>query len=240
MKPGDFNLEEAINTLKVASGEDALIEFLDQPTTSVKQDDEHNEFETPGSDDAPGLTVDLKESPDPAENEFAEVKSEAPVGSGKFKWSNKSGALTEIIDQLQEPLNDWLYTISVFTPQERADLKRIIRNQKDKRAGITDVPTAYEDALIDKASEMEEYQKELPFSPDEKKDLKEAFAELLKDADSQMGPGTAFSMTLLFIFLPRWLPILPAAIGKALQKFGLKDSQPEVKREVSWSEQSAA
>ncbi len=242
MKPGDFNLDEAINTLKGPSGKDALIEFLDIPTQQVKTDDGKSEFETPGSDKDSDLTIDLRETPDAEEtgSEFTEVKAEAPVGSGKFRWSNKSKALTEIIDQVQEPLNEWLYSVTVFSKQEQADLRRIIRMQKEKRSGITDVPTPYEDMLIDKAAEMQDYIKELPFSPDEKKDLSEAFAELLKDTDTQMSPGTAFFMTLLFIFLPRWMPILPSAMGKALEKFGLKDVDPDVKREVSWSEQNAA
>lgn len=248
---GDFNIDDTIKKLK-EPGKDELLDFLKTPTEMVMDpSSEESEFTIPDDAEsnnepaASSLTSDMKESPEEYDldgDEFAPTSMDpnaAGTGtSGKFKWSTKSKALTEIIDQIQEPVNDWLYSISVFSAQEHADLKRIIRMQKESRSGITDVLTDYEQILIDKASEMEDYRRELPFSPDERKDLTEAFAELLKDTDTNMSPGTMFFMTLLFIFIPRWLPILPPAVGKILTKYGLKTDTKDIKREVSWSEQN--
>lgn len=226
-EPADFTVDKELTGLE----NDPLIGYLHEKTDKIAE--KTSPITQPGETQPPA-------PPPPSGTEFTAAPPDEPKKPKKpSRLANRSKAIVEIFDQIQEPLHDELYKMAYFNRQERADLLRIRRVfMNHSKPGETAVGTEYENALLDKVEEWDKYVKTLPLDEDDKKDWADAWKEILQGSDDEMGPGKAFMVTTFLIFAPKWIPLfkkLPKHVGKL---FGIAPEEYLPERKFSFEDKT--
>lgn len=161
-------------------------------------DDSYSEFSEDGS--ASGSTK-VKKTEEPVED--------------KWNPSEVAELIVDTIDLLQEKGGEFLHFKTLFTPEQKDDLRQIliefgIKSDRpsvkanNRRTSLT----FYQKSLLKRYDEHNEYVSLAPFTEDESTRLKNAWRRYLKGKNVAISDGWALAVTMLSVMAPRIIPIV--------------------------------
>ena len=158
------------------------------------------------------------------ELEFENVPEENVSDKKKPESKNDIDGLPEVIvegfDLVQKVAFVAANKVSAFSTQERRDAKKAIRYYNMVEDGlISHKPTEYEKDLIERVNDLDEQEKNIGLTKDEKKNLSKYLGEWMRTKKMNTdNPASALWLYLSFILLVRIIPVLTNFMGRIMNK----------------------
>lgn len=143
---------------------------------------------------------------------FEFKNEEAGEGQTKSKINADymAGMFVTALSWVNELICPIAYENAAFTPEERASMKAMafkFRAEAKMRKKITDAPSPSDYEILCRFEEMETYKESVPFTEEEKENLKVPLREMFKNAGVVMSPFFAFILAVAIIAFSRSAPI---------------------------------
>jgi len=145
-------------------------------------------------------------------DETGDAKKEKPdAPADDWNPAEIADLIVDTLDFVQDKGGAFLHHKTLFTKQQREDLRNMIVDygiQSNKPTKSKKPLTYYEKWLLERQAAHEEYKEILPFSDDEKTRLKSAWRRYLKGKNVKIGDGAALAVTMISVMAPRTIQII--------------------------------
>lgn len=125
-------------------------------------------------------------------------------GSDVFNAKDFAELIVSTENFIQEKVLSYFHHKTLYDDYERDRIDELLYNRKIKPEAMT----KYDNLLLARLKEHQEYVKGLPFSDDEYSKLKKRWVAVLKDKNIDLSPGWALLMQTAVIMVPRALPVI--------------------------------
>jgi hypothetical protein len=160
-----------------------------------------------------------------AAEEAKQQKDETEKKEGFYNFGDSAETVIDIIDQLQTIALPFVHQLALLNSDDRKALKHLSRRYREYMNETTDkrdkkgfTLSTRDQELLDIKEELEDYEKDLPFTDKEREQLKKPLKDLLAKSDFKMSPGSALTWSAVIVMAPRIIPIVAGMVQRFMGK----------------------
>lgn len=143
------------------------------------------------------------------EQKLQEIATETIQENNSLLYDNSklAPAIVDGLDTIVSTVFPILHEKTLLTDLQKKQMKLLCLKYDISTKKIETTLSDTELELMSLYKEIEDYKKELPFTPVEKKSLIQPLTEILKDIKFQTSPQNALIIAVVLLLLPRLLPL---------------------------------
>lgn len=181
-----------------------LIEILKKPVELKNEGIKASDFMSESESTVNNTTINMNDfdlPPPPPPQPQQQAPSKPRLSESEYEQQAEMTIM--VFDGLQSLTLPWLYQRSMFTKEERKKLKELNEKKKKPEVELTEEDLKLEE----KYATYKELCDAVPYTEKEVETLKGPLAKVFSKYNVQLGPEALFLSALLYVSIPRYLPL---------------------------------